>query len=108
VDPVTCEGKGNERADHLAGDAMDNGIEWYAPVRPSDFPLTRGTPIRDILGGRDWRSLRACCSFFRRSNLKTGADWPYNEVGKIPRGPSSWGPLRQSGGPPASCPFFVF
>jgi hypothetical protein len=29
-----------------------------------------GTPIRDILGGRDWRSLMACCSFFRRSNLK--------------------------------------
>jgi hypothetical protein len=29
-----------------------------------------GTPIRDILGGRDWRSLVACCSFFRRSNLK--------------------------------------
>jgi hypothetical protein len=33
---------GNERADQLAGDAVENGIEWNAPVRPSDFlPLSR-------------------------------------------------------------------
>jgi ribonuclease HI len=31
--------RGNERADLLAGDAVENGIdiEWHAPVRPSDF-----------------------------------------------------------------------
>jgi hypothetical protein len=166
--------RGNERADQLAGDAVENDIEWHAPVCPSDFlnlsrvrllegwhsswdgsdmgryaysiwpvvsfmPWLRrfvgnrviisminrmmanhlclrshlvrigsvclftglwdseqcifrmreiwrqkaatlvdlsltdkewGIPIRDILGGRDWRSLRGCCSFFRRCNLK--------------------------------------
>jgi hypothetical protein len=31
--------------------------------------------------------------------MYSGADWPYNEVGKIPRGPLVWGPLRQSGAP---------
>jgi hypothetical protein len=30
---------GNEQADQLADDAVENGIEWYAPVRPSDFFL---------------------------------------------------------------------
>jgi predicted peroxiredoxin len=34
--------RGNERAEQLAGDAMENGIECYAPVRPSVFlPLSR-------------------------------------------------------------------
>jgi hypothetical protein len=34
--------KGNERADQSAGDAVKNGMEWHAPVRPSDFlPLSR-------------------------------------------------------------------
>jgi ribonuclease HI len=34
--------KGNERADQLKGDAVENGIEWHAPVHPSDFlPLSR-------------------------------------------------------------------
>jgi hypothetical protein len=33
--------RSNERADQLAGDAVENGIEWHAPVRPSDFlPLS--------------------------------------------------------------------
>jgi hypothetical protein len=33
--------KSNERADQLSGDAVENGIEWHAPVRPSDFlPLS--------------------------------------------------------------------
>jgi hypothetical protein len=42
VDFVTCESKGNERPDQLAGDAVENGIEWHAHVRPSDFlPLSR-------------------------------------------------------------------
>jgi hypothetical protein len=32
----------NKRADQLAGDTVENGIEWHAPVRPSDFlPLPR-------------------------------------------------------------------
>jgi hypothetical protein len=34
--------------------------------------------------------------------LKPGADWPYNEVGKIPRGPSRLGAPKAIGGPPAS------
>jgi hypothetical protein len=34
--------------------------------------------------------------------LIAGADWPYNEVGKIPRGPFSLGALKAIGGPPAS------
>jgi hypothetical protein len=33
--------KGNKRADQLTGDAVENGIEWHAPVRHSDFlPLS--------------------------------------------------------------------
>jgi hypothetical protein len=36
----------------------------------------------------------------------TGADWPYNEVGKIPRGPSRMGAPKALGGPSASWPFF--
>jgi hypothetical protein len=34
--------KGNKRADQLVGDAVENSIEWHAPVQPSDFlPLFR-------------------------------------------------------------------
>jgi hypothetical protein len=34
--------RGNERTDQLEGDALENGIEWHAPVWPSDFlPLSR-------------------------------------------------------------------
>jgi hypothetical protein len=29
--------RGIERADQLTGDAVENGIEWLAPVRLSDF-----------------------------------------------------------------------
>jgi ribonuclease HI len=29
--------RGNERAYQLAGDAVENGMEWHAPVQPSDF-----------------------------------------------------------------------
>jgi hypothetical protein len=33
--------RGNEQADQLAGDAVEHGIEWHAPVCPSDFlPLS--------------------------------------------------------------------
>jgi hypothetical protein len=33
---------GNKRAYQLAGDAVENSIEWDAPVHPSDFlPLSR-------------------------------------------------------------------
>jgi hypothetical protein len=33
--------RGNKRADKLAGDAVENDIEWLAPVRPFDFlPLS--------------------------------------------------------------------
>jgi hypothetical protein len=30
-----------KRADQLAGDAVKNGMEWHALVRPSDFSLSR-------------------------------------------------------------------
>jgi hypothetical protein len=34
--------RGNERADQLAGDAVENGVEWHVPVRLSNFlPLSR-------------------------------------------------------------------
>jgi hypothetical protein len=29
--------RGKKRADQLAVDAVENGIEWHAPVRPPDF-----------------------------------------------------------------------
>jgi hypothetical protein len=36
------EVKGNKRADQLAGDAVQNGIEWHAPVQSSVFiPFSR-------------------------------------------------------------------
>jgi hypothetical protein len=31
--------------------------------------------------------------------ISTRADWPYNEVGKIPRGPSRLGAPKAIGGP---------
>jgi hypothetical protein len=34
--------------------------------------------------------------------IQAGADWPYNEVGKIPRGPSSLGAPKAIKSPPAS------
>jgi hypothetical protein len=44
--------RGNKRADQLAGDAVENGIEWHAPVRPSDFlPLSR---VRVLEGLAEW------------------------------------------------------
>jgi hypothetical protein len=31
-----------ELADQLAGDAVENGMKWHVPIRPSDFlPLSR-------------------------------------------------------------------
>jgi hypothetical protein len=34
--------RGNEQVDKLAGDAVENGIEWHAPVQPFGFlPLSR-------------------------------------------------------------------
>jgi hypothetical protein len=40
--PSHVEVRGNERTDQLAGDAVENGIDWHAPVRLSDFlPLSR-------------------------------------------------------------------
>jgi hypothetical protein len=40
VDPGTCGVRGNEQADQLAGDAVEN-VKWHAPIRPSDFlPLS--------------------------------------------------------------------
>jgi hypothetical protein len=44
-----CERFGAERA-QLWMDLRWNDTEW-------------GAPIRDILGGRDWRGLRVCCFF---------------------------------------------
>jgi hypothetical protein len=46
------------------------GCERFDNERPQlwiDLRLTDtewGTPTRDILGGRDWRTLRRCCSFY--------------------------------------------
>jgi hypothetical protein len=38
--------RGNKRDAQLAGDAVENGIEWHALVRPSDFlPLSRIYPL---------------------------------------------------------------
>jgi hypothetical protein len=48
-----------------------------------------GAPNRDILGGSDWRSLRACCSFFRRSNLYLYCK-DINNRHHFARGPSVW------------------
>jgi hypothetical protein len=43
--------RGNERTDQLAGNAVENDIEWHAPVRSFDFfPLSR---IRLLKG---WQS----------------------------------------------------
>jgi hypothetical protein len=40
--PAQVGVRGNERADQLTGDAVENGIEWHAPVGSSDFlPLSR-------------------------------------------------------------------
>jgi hypothetical protein len=51
--------RGNERADQLAGDAVENGIEWHAPVRPSDFlPLSRAKLLEGWQGGWDGRDMR--------------------------------------------------
>jgi hypothetical protein len=51
MDPITSEGKGNKRADQLADDAVENGIEWHAPVRLSYFlPLSRVRLLEDWQG----------------------------------------------------------
>jgi hypothetical protein len=58
VDPVTCGVRGNERADQLAGDAVENGIEWHAPVRPSDLlPLSRVRLLEGWQCGWDGRDM---------------------------------------------------
>jgi hypothetical protein len=47
--------RGNERADKLAGDAVENAIEWHAPVRPSDFlPLSRVRLLKGWQSGWGW------------------------------------------------------
>jgi hypothetical protein len=69
--PMCVCSRDYETVDHVLW-----GCEIFVAERPQlwmDLGSTDtewGTPIRDILGGRDWRSLVACCSFFRRSNLK--------------------------------------
>jgi ribonuclease HI len=37
--PLNGAVRGNERADQLAGDAVENGIEWHAPVRLFDWKV---------------------------------------------------------------------
>jgi hypothetical protein len=50
VDPVTYGGKDNKRTDQLAGGAVENGIEWHALIRPSDFlPLSRVNLLAGIV-----------------------------------------------------------
>jgi hypothetical protein len=49
----------NERADQLAGDAVGNGIEWHAPVRPSDFlPLSKLRLLEGWQSGWDGSDMR--------------------------------------------------
>jgi hypothetical protein len=44
--------RGNERAYQLAGDAVENGIEWHAPACPSDFStLSRATLLEGWQSG---------------------------------------------------------
>jgi hypothetical protein len=46
--------RGNEWADQLAGDAVENVIEWHALARPSDFlPLPRVRLLEDWQNGWD-------------------------------------------------------
>jgi hypothetical protein len=47
--------RGNERADQLAGDAVENGIKWHAPVRPSNFlPLFRVKVVGRLAEWLEW------------------------------------------------------
>jgi hypothetical protein len=51
--PSHAEVMGNKRADQLAGDAVENGIEWHATVCPSDFlALTRTRLLEGWQSGR--------------------------------------------------------
>jgi hypothetical protein len=51
--------RGNERADHLAEDAVENGIEWHATLRPSDFlPLSRVRLLESWQSGWDSSDMR--------------------------------------------------
>jgi hypothetical protein len=43
--------RSNERLDLWADDAVENGIEWHAPVRPSDFP-----PLSTVRLLEGWQS----------------------------------------------------
>jgi hypothetical protein len=46
--------KRNERADQLAVDAVENGMEWHAPICPSDFlHLSRIRLLEDWQSGWD-------------------------------------------------------
>jgi hypothetical protein len=53
--PSNVRVTGNERADQLAGDTVENGIEWHVPARSSYFlPLSR---VRLLKGWQsDWDS----------------------------------------------------
>jgi hypothetical protein len=55
----------NERTDQLAGVAVKNGIEWHAPVRPSDFlPLFRVRLLEYKRSGWDGSDMGTyACSF---------------------------------------------
>jgi hypothetical protein len=53
--------RGNKRADQ-AGDAVENGMEWHAPVRPSDFlPLSRVRLLEGWQSGWDGSNMGSFC-----------------------------------------------
>jgi hypothetical protein len=69
--PMSVYSRDYETVDHVLG-----GCERFDAEKPQFWMELRltdtewGTLIREILGGRNWRSLRACCSFFKRCSLK--------------------------------------
>jgi hypothetical protein len=55
----SCERYDSERQ-QLWNDLRVTGTAWE-------------TLVRDLLGCKDWRGLRECCSFLKRSNLQRGS-----------------------------------
>jgi hypothetical protein len=57
--------RGNERADLLAGDAVENGMELHAPARPSDvLPLSRVRVLEGWQNGWDDSDIKDMLTLF--------------------------------------------